>query len=549
MYEALKAAGKFRVYSPNENKKEENDDDDDDNLFDNDKKNRNIKEKKTSKIVTGKKRKRIYESDDSDKENLNIQNNNTRSDSDEDSDNVLLALNTTETDDVSVDEDDSNSKKQSVDITEIEDQEHIEDQASDNNISNITELNDRIAINEILEENALAIAAFVDITIKDNIIIQDLTARLERFINTLRNASCSYRLTFKDLLRSAIKKEVEKYADIKSTLDFIRDSSPNPNINNLRKYNESCYNEFRIKYAERYANSIENYKQEDQSNLNEGQSNNRVVIRRNNDIIYDSKKKQKFCLIKHEDVLAIIYLLNHTYVQKYVRSCDCLIKDILTKLLKSLNIDDIVIIDNKEKNNDDQEPIDPSNAVTVGMETTIGMVGGTQSDEPGLIDENERELDYILGNSSNSNPTLSFSDEVQEEIIHYDELIAKHSTDTFTDGTCNLNEQRRFVKYSAKLDFTENLSYNAMRPNEKKIMDDYRDDDDHSIRGENLWTSYLNEKYEANNKSFLIQCEIEYHLCNMHELFVRFYNMQKEPTCIFMIIGMSLYLFTLGLTD
>ena len=37
------AAGKFRVYSPNENKKEENDDDDDDNLFDNDKKNRNIR--------------------------------------------------------------------------------------------------------------------------------------------------------------------------------------------------------------------------------------------------------------------------------------------------------------------------------------------------------------------------------------------------------------------------------------------------------------------------------------------------------------------------
>ena len=238
--------------------------------------------------------------------------------------------------------------------------------------------------------------------------------------------------------------------------------------------------------------------------------------------------------------------MNESYVQKYVRSCDCLIDDILAKLLESLNIVDIVIIDN-EKNDDVEQPSNPADIVD--METIVGMVNGTQSGEQPISEENNSDLDSVLGDSSNSNPTLHFSDEVRQEILLYDELIAKKSTDIFTDGTCDLKERGLSVRYSATLDFSKNLSYDAMIMEEKRIINSIRIKDDPSQQGETLWEKFLSEKNENDKNSSKIKCEIEYHLCNMHELFVRFYNMKMEPTCIFMNIGMSLYLFKLGLKD
>lgn len=347
-------------------------------------------------------------------------------------------------------------------------------------------------------------------------VVEEISRNIQPIFNALNKDKQRFKIAAKDI----IQQEVKNHPGIAKVFKVI-DNIESKNFR-IKDQNEKRYSNFK----ETYTVDTELYK-----NMTDG------IYRDLKKVYVPDTHDALFCLKDPDDILAIMYLLNDScYIQKFHRSYEYLVAQILKALLDDLKLeiepelenDDVLLENNNEIGNTIGEG---GNGGISNGNSSSGVDGNGNDDSAKSTNEDDSNLDYILGNNS-----LPFPDEVKTKLDELERQINKTSEDRFTDNKCPLSKRHLVKRFVESINnWKQNLSYNNLEEKAKKMLDDTKDLTS-GKSGSDLWDFYLNSHTEVQN----IKMDIEYHCCNMHTLFTRFYDMKKEPTCIFMIIGMSI---------
>ena len=464
--------------------------------------------------------------DSSNKENLSDQTETVTYSNDQESTDMVI-LDSTDTlndnDDQEVDDNndpqteevDDNNDPQTGEVDDNNDPQTEEvDDNNDRETSGGSNLQNRMNTVIDSEEFAGRIGSYVNLYLDEVEVTDGLVEQLKGILTTI-STNKNFNKQFITKVTSMIKAEViHRKPSIQNVINCFLTLI---NSTDLSRKNDERYEVFKQKH------NIGSYTEE-KSNVN-GKEVFKVL--HDNQIVYDSKKKERFCLKDSNDIFAIIFFGGHTYMSKFVRSLDDLTDKIVEKLLAALSITKYSSNDNDNNNdnNDNNSNNDNNDIDAAGNDD--------DQDGNGFADDDASQSDQSGDGSGSSKSLLEFPDEVKEKIFELQMQIDIKGDDgsKFTDVGCTLKPKNLQESLRLQQDWSGSLSYTKMTKKEKEYLDNVKDKDTGKT-GEEVWTPYLDHTPIEKVKIY-----VDYHCCDIYTLLSRFYAKKVEPTCIFIIIG------------
>jgi hypothetical protein len=366
------------------------------------------------------------------------------------------------------------------------------------------------------EEFAYSIGSYVDLCLNEIEVTDGLLEQVKGILSTIStHKNCNKQFITK--VTSMIKAEViRRKPSIQNVINCFLSLI---NSTDLSRKNDERYEVFKQKH------NIGSYTEE-KSNVN-GKEVFKVL--RDNQIVYDSNKKERFCLKDSNDIFAITFFGGYTYINKFVRSLDDLTDKIVEKLLAALSI-------TKHSSNDNDNNNDNNDSSSNNDNNDIDAAGSNDGQD--IIDPDLDDALGSIGSDSDSDDSnkckgLKFSDEVQEKFQELENLVIMKGKDDyeFTDPQCPLKSKNFMRRLDIRLKWLDKFSYSKMSIEDKDYLGRVRDKDTQDS-GEALWPPFLKQQ-----PIDCIEIKVDYHCCNIYTLLTRLDATGKAATCIFMIIG------------